>query len=304
MFGKSFLAALAALTLLGATAPLASKPASEAQGAAQWAAQCKDWDEWDKSGPPFRIHGNTYYVGTCGISAILIADKAGHVLIDTGTEAGARIVARNIAQLGFKVTDVRYIVSSHEHFDHVGGLALMKELSGAEVIASPKAAAVLATGEADAEDPQHGLHPAMRPVKVDRVLDGNTLVESGDVRLRAIPTPGHTPGALSWMWRSCAGGPCEDIVYADSLSPISSDSYRFSDHPVYLLQFHEALERVRMIGTMGCTILLTPHPSASGIRAKLHAGDITSVEPGCTAYADGIKARLDARLAKEAAAPQ
>lgn len=301
MFGKSAVASLAALTLLGATAPDPSELSPQARDFVQWASQCKDFDEWDKPGPPFRIHANTYYVGTCGISAILIADKAGHVLIDTGTEAGARIVARNIAQLGFKVTDVRYIISSHEHFDHVGGLAGMKELSGAQVIASPKAAPVLESGLADVEDPQHGLHPPMRPVKVDRILDGNSRVDSGDIHLLAISTPGHTPGALSWMWRSCEGEHCEDIVYADSLSPISSDSYRFGDHPVYLRQFREALERLRMIGSMGCTILLTPHPSASGMRGKLIAGNLSSVEPGCAAYAQSITERLDARLAKEAA---
>ncbi|MEO6581743.1 MAG: MBL fold metallo-hydrolase, partial [Sphingomicrobium sp.] len=103
---------------------------------------CKDWDEWDKPAPPVRIHGNTYLVGTCGISAVLITGSAGHVLIDTGTEAGADLIARNIRALGFRLEDVRYLLHSHEHLDHVGGIARLQQLTGARLVASPAAAAV------------------------------------------------------------------------------------------------------------------------------------------------------------------
>src|SRR3990170_5693986 len=85
-----------------------------------FAAACKDWDEWDKPAPPVRIHGNTYLVGTCGISAILVTGSDGHILIDSGTEAGADLVADNIRRLGFKLGDVKYLLHSHEHLDHVG----------------------------------------------------------------------------------------------------------------------------------------------------------------------------------------
>ena len=90
------------------------------------AAVCKEWDDWDKPAPPVRIHANTYLVGTCGISAILIAGDEGHVLIDSGTEAGAELVAENIRQLGFRLGDIKYLLMSHEHFDHVGGLARLQ----------------------------------------------------------------------------------------------------------------------------------------------------------------------------------
>lgn len=266
-----------------------------------WTQQCTDWDEWDKPGPAFRIHGNTWYVGTCGISAILITSPEGHILIDTGTEAGPEIIARNIEALGFQPEDVRFILSSHEHFDHVGGTAAMRDLTGAQVVASPEAAQVLMSGRASSEDPQHADLPPMRPVEVDRVLDGNTSVRLGENRLLAIPTPGHTLGALTWLWRSCDGEDCRDIVYADSLSPVSSEGYRFSDHPFLVRVYQEALARLGTLSGMGCSTLLTPHPSASGMRDKLLTGNL-SAAPGCREYADGLATRLDARLAEEAQA--
>src|SRR6185437_10520614 len=88
-----------------------------------FASECKDWDDYDKPAPPVRIFGNTYLVGTCGISSILITDPAGDILIDGGTDTDAPLIAANIRRLGFQPTDVRYLLNSHEHFDHVGGLA-------------------------------------------------------------------------------------------------------------------------------------------------------------------------------------
>ena len=114
-----------------------------------FAAACKDWDEWDKPAPPVRIHANTFLVGTCGISAILITGSQGHVLIDGGTEAGADLIAANIRKLGFRLGDVKIILQSHEHNDHVGGIARLQQLTGAQVYASPVAAKVLATGVAN-----------------------------------------------------------------------------------------------------------------------------------------------------------
>ncbi|MGH6728946.1 MAG: MBL fold metallo-hydrolase, partial [Sphingomicrobium sp.] len=95
----------------------------------RWAAACKDNDKWDAPAPPVRIHGNSYYVGTCGIAAILITGNAGHVLIDGGTEQGADAIAENIRRLGFNLRDVKFLLHSHEHFDHVGGTSKLHRLS-------------------------------------------------------------------------------------------------------------------------------------------------------------------------------
>jgi len=260
-------------------------------------AECEDWDEWDKPTSPFRVFGNTYYVGTCGITALLIESDDGLILIDGGTRAGADIVVRNIRWAGFAVEEVKLLLHSHEHFDHVGGLAALQRMSGARLLASPQAAPVLASGIAANDDPQAGMHEPFEAARVDGIIVPGEPVRLGNVELLPIATPGHTPGALSWQWQTCeAESHCRTIVYADSLSPISSDDYRFSDHPAYVADFRAGLAR---LAALDCDILLTPHPSAGGMRDKLVA-DTLAIPPSCRDYAAAIERRLDERLAREA----
>lgn len=291
------LAALPAL-LLAACSPnaLALPQARDTVTPQQWAATCPPDAGWDDPGPPFRIHADTYYVGTCGIAAILVTGPDGHVLIDSGTEAGALIVADNIRRLGFRLEDIELLLMSHEHHDHTGGMAMLKELTGARLLASRQAAPVMEAGQASADDPQFGLNPGFPAVKVDRTLTEDGVIRLGPILLRAIATPGHTAGALSWQWRSCDGSDCRNIVYADSLSAISNDTYRFSDHSAYIAAFRQGL--VQLAATE-CDMLLTPHPSASGMKARAAAG-LPPDKTGCAAYSDTKLAQLEARLAKEA----
>jgi metallo-beta-lactamase class B len=299
MSGK--LSALAGAALLASACSTSAQEPEPATAMSEWIASCADWDEWDKPGPPFKVFGNTWYVGTCGIGAVLVTGDDGHVLIDSGTEAGAEIIAANISALGFKPTDVKLLLHSHEHFDHVGGMAKMKALTGAELVVSEQAAPVFESGEASLEDPQHGLHDPMTPVKVDRVLGEDKRIALGNLRLGAMATPGHTPGALTWQWESCEGETCLDIVYADSLSPISSDDYRFSEHAAYVAAFMDGL---RGVSTLECDILLTPHPSASGMRDRILEGGSLRDATACLQYSAGIMRRLSTRLSEETGATQ
>jgi len=290
---------VAAGLLLAAAAPAPPPQALATEAQASWARQCKDWDDWDKAGPPYLIHGQTYYVGTCGIAAILIVGPEGHTLIDSGTDAGAKVVAANIRKLGFKPADVNTLLMTHEHHDHVGGMARLQKLTGAHLVASPRAAPVLDSGIADPDDPQameHARFPAAHVTDVLNLKDGEARI-LGATELRAMATPGHTPGATSWQWKSCeTEDRCLTIVYADSLTPVSSDGYRFSDHPGYLAAFRASLAK---IASLDCDILLSPHPSASGMRDRLLKG--TLVDPqGCRAYAAKLSKQLEERLAKEA----
>ncbi len=261
-----------------------------------FSAECEDWDNWDKPARPFRIHNDTYYVGTCGISAILIAGDGGLVLIDSGTQAGSLVVEKNIAALGHSITDVKAILTSHEHFDHVGGLSRLQKLSGATVYTSAEATSVLRTGRDNPEDPQAGMHDPMASVagEVRAVSDGEILPLAG-VAITAIATPGHTPGAMSWQWESCDGGDCVSIVYADSMSPVSSDDYRFTDHAEYIALFRKSIAR---LAAVNCGILLTPHPSASDMLTRARRG---TLEGGmaCAEYANSRTTALNERLAKE-----
>jgi len=266
------------------------------QSGPAWAAACKDSDDWDRPAPPVRIHANTYLVGTCGISAILVTGSDGHVLIDGGTEKGADLVAANIRRLGFKLPDVKYLLHSHEHFDHVGGIARLQQLTGATLVASAPAARVFATGTASADDPQAGMHKPFPAASVGRTIADGGTVRLGNLMLTAMATPGHTSGALSWRWESCDGGVCRTMVYADSLSPVSRDDYRFSDHPAYLAAYRAAIAKV---AASRCEILLTPHPSASAMKERMTARQPLFDPAGCRTYADALTRRLDERLATE-----
>ncbi|WP_265528711.1 subclass B3 metallo-beta-lactamase [Sphingomicrobium marinum] len=257
---------------------------------------CTDWDDWDKPAPLVRIHGNTYYVGTCGIAAILITGDGGHVLIDSGTEARASVVAANIRRLGFDLDDVKVLLHSHEHFDHVGGMGKLKSLTGAALYASSEASQVFASGVVRPNDPQSGMHAPMALVSVDRVITDGDVVRLGNIEVTAIATPGHSPGAMSWRWGACEQATCHRIVYADSLSPVSSDQYRFSDDANYVAAYRKALDRV---AEAPCNLLLTPHPSASDMVDRFAGRAPLVDEAACVNYANSVRARLDARLAKE-----
>ncbi len=261
-----------------------------------WIESCEKWDLWDKPGPPFRIYGNSYYVGTCGISVILITSDEGHVLIDSGTEAGAKVVVSNIESLGFLIKDVKILLHSHEHFDHVGGMAYLQQLSGAQLLTSVKAEPVINSGVSSDDDPQKGvLEPFLAAEVGGTVLHGKAVI-LGDLKMTPFATPGHTPGALSWQWQSCENDACLNIVYADSLSPISSDSYLFSDHPEYVQAYRLGLET---LARLDCDIVLAPHPSASQMRDRLSSQKGLIDSMGCKNYAQGVLNRLQKRLLKE-----
>lgn len=271
-------------------------PGSTFGSSQKWVDTCGDWDDWDKPGPPFRLFGNSYYVGSCGIATILIVGDEGHILIDGGTEKGAQLIAKNINDLGFSIRDVKILLHSHEHFDHVAGLAELQKLSGAKLLASPEAASALRTGIAADSDPQAGIHDPFPASQVDGIVRDGEAVILGDLRLIPVATPGHTAGALSWQWQSCESSRCLSMVYADSLSPISSDHYHFSDHPRFLAAYRAGLDK---LAALDCHILITPHPSASQLRHRLSSGEGLIDAKGCRVYAHTISERLKSRLIEE-----
>lgn len=258
---------------------------------------------WNDPATPRQLHGNTWYVGTCGISALLVTSEDGHVLVDAATPQASTQILNNIRALGFKPEDVRVIVLSHEHSDHAGGVAQLQAATNAAVLVREPAFRVLARGASDRGDPQFESLSGFPAFADAYVLPDSLLVEAGPLRLQGIATPGHAPGGTSWTWRSCDGDDCQQIVYADSLTAISDDSYRFSEHPDYVTAFRDTLSRV---AALDCDILVTPHPSASRLWSRIGpSANEPLVDSGaCRGYANYASQRLDKRLADEAAAPQ
>ena len=269
---------------------------------AQQIPPCPNCATWNAPQSPFRIFGNTYYVGPHGLSAILITSGAGHILVDAALPESAPQITAHIRALGFRVEDIKLIVNSHVHFDHAGGIFELQRLSGARVVASGWSAAVLKKGEVARDDPQFGVIRGMTPVAhVETLQDGETL-RVGTIELTAHFTPGHTPGGTSWTWKSCDAGHCLGIVYADSLTPVSADAFKFTSRPQLLEGFQRSFAFLR---SAPCDILLTPHPDTSHLwnrldaRARNSARDSMIDAAACRDLADGAADQLAKRLAAE-----
>jgi len=265
---------------------------------AEWHSACDGKESWSDPAPPLHIYGNVYDVGTCTITALLITSPKGHVLLDAATAEAAPSIAANIERLGFKLSDVKLIGGSHEHLDHAGGIAELQKRTGATVMASPAAYNAYETGKIDEADPQFGLHATYPGSDVGMILWDGLVVNEGPLHLTVHATPGHSKGSTSWSWRSCEAKRCLTVVYADSISAVSRDDYRFSDHGSYVRNFRRS---IAAIGRLDCDLLITPHPGASNLIERLDGKAPLIDSNACENYAAKGRAALDERLAKEGA---
>lgn len=267
---------------------------------------CRNDSKWTDPAAPFPIFGNTWYVGSCGLSAILITSQAGHVLIDAPMDQNVDLIERNIQRAGFNLKDIKYILFSHAHFDHVGGVARLARDTGATVVGRGADAAALEHGRGGPDDPQFRSAASFAPVaKVQRLNDGG-LVLLGPLALTPVATTGHTPGSTTWTWQSCDTQRCVQIVYADSLTAVADREYRFGDdaaHPGYLRAFRASIAK---LDRLECDLLITPHPSASAMWERFGPkARRSSIDPtACHALALRASKALDERLAHEAAPPR
>ena len=260
---------------------------------------------WLEPQEPIRLLGNTYYVGTRGLSSILITSDEGHVLIDAGVMEAAPLIAANIEKLGFKLRDVRAILHSHAHFDHVGGLAELQELTGAEVVSSKLGAKALRQGRGDPDDPQFESAEAFPAIEHVSIIGNGETLQIGHIAITGYYTPGHTPGGMSWSWYSCEKRECANFVYADSLTAVSDPSFRYTDGARYRTALSDFRWSFRIVRNLYCDILLTPHPEASdlwGRLARRDAGERDALYDmnACRAYSNQALQAFEKRLAQEA----
>ena len=258
--------------------------------------------EWNQPQKPFKVFGNTYWIGTRGLGSVLITSDRGHVLIDGALPESVPQIRDHIRELGFKIEDVRLLLNSHVHYDHAGGLGELQRLTGARVAASAPAAKVFASGTSGPDDPQYGILPPIERLKVAEVIREGQVVKVGSLIARPHMTPGHTPGGTSWTWKACEGARCLDVVYADSVTPVAADGFQYTSSPLLKAFDHTfaALE------TMRCDILLTPHPGFARVLEKLAAreggkADAFIDSGACKRYAADGRKNLAARVAREKA---
>ena len=231
--------------------------------------------------PPHKIIGNVYYVGTRTLSSFLITTSAGHILINSTYERNVRTIAKSVEQLGFKFSDVRILLGTHAHGDHQEGDALVKELTGAQVMAMREDVPAL-----EAMRPNGKTHP------IDRRLRDGEEVSLGGATLVAHLTPGHTRGCTTWTMKAAEGGKTFNVVFACS--------YR-APAPVTPEIEAEFTRTFKMLRALPCEVPLGDHPAQYNMSAK-HArlasgGPNPFIDPAnCWAEAEIQEAMFRAQL--------
>lgn len=210
--------------------------------------------EWARAVEPFRIAGNIYYVGGANIASYLIATSRGLILIDTGPREMAPVIRAGVVKLGFRLEDIEILLVSHAHWDHVEGLAAMKAVTGAELMAMADEAPALSSGR--------DLSPlgdvGWEPVAVDRVLHDGDEVVLGEVRLRALWTPGHTRGCTSWVTSVQENGKRYQVAFVGS--PAANAGVPLLDNRQYPSIARDLARTHRVLGALKPDIYLTFHP--------------------------------------------
>jgi metallo-beta-lactamase class B len=260
--------------------------------------------KWNKPTEPFKMIGNVYYVGTDGLASYLITSPQGHILVDTVMPEATSQIKASIEKLGFKVTDIKYLLNTHAHIDHTGGLAELKQASGGKLVA----------GEADKPLLEGGYYPgaqedaalAFPPVKVDRTVREGDTVTVGDVTLTAHETPGHSPGCTSWAFSVKDGDAMRSVLIFCSGTVALNRLVPNPTYPGIVTDYRQTFARAK---DMKVDVLLAPHPEMYRMqdkRAMLSDGAPNPfVNPGeFNAYAATLEKAFEDALAKQTADAQ
>jgi metallo-beta-lactamase class B len=237
--------------------------------------------------PPHQIIGNIYYVGTRTLSSFLIVTPAGNILLDSTYERNVLTIQKSVTDLGFKFSDVKILLANHAHGDHQEGDALVKQMTGAQVMAMAEDVPAL-----------QAMKPGGKEHPIDRILRDKDTVTLGGVTLTAHLTPGHTRGCTSWTTVVQEGGKTYNVLFGCSLRPPGVITPAIAD------EFTRAFKLVR---ALPCDIQLGDHPAQYGMHAKYaklqSGGPNPFVEPAtCMQEADLGEAMFNAQLAEQKSA--
>lgn len=229
--------------------------------------------EWTAPQAPFRIIGNTYYVGTQELAAYLIVSPKGDVLIDGTLAQNVPQIERNIRTLGFKLSDIKLILNTHAHFDHAAGIARIKEDTGAVFDASAGDKPILETGTISF-GPTASVH--FPPVKVDHVVTDGETVGVGEIRLTAHLTPGHTPGCTTWTWNETEDGKTYRVIDICSITVAGNPLVDNKAYPQIVSDYRSSIAKLK---SMHADVFLAPHASFYDPQKKLAARNAGAPHP-------------------------
>jgi glyoxylase-like metal-dependent hydrolase (beta-lactamase superfamily II)/type 1 glutamine amidotransferase len=236
--------------------------------------------------PPHKVIGNVYYVGSRDLASYLVTTSEGHLLINSGFEETVPLIRTAVESLGFKMREIRYLLASHAHDDHVGGHALMQELTGSKVCVMRGDDEVIAAG---GKGQYLYTDSRWRPCAVDRVLKDGDKVTLGGTTLVARRTPGHTRGCTTWTWRVADAGKNYDVVVIGS--PNVNPGYKLVENKDYPEIAADYAETFKVLSSLPCDIFLGAHGAYYGMEAK-HA-QLKSASANVFIDPEGYKAYVE-----------
>lgn len=221
---------------------------------------------WRQAVAPTRIASNIHYVGTAGLSSFLITTTAGSILLDSGEPESVPLIRASIEKLGHQMPEIKILLAGHAHYDHVGGHAEVKRLSGAKVYVM----------DADREALQSGVDRSAlgaqgwAPVAIDRVLKDGDTVTLGETTLTAHLTPGHTQGCTTWTMTTDDGGPRLEVAFVCSVTVNEGVTLVGNRRVPAIAQHYE--QAFRLLRGLSPDIFVAEHPSVFGFEAKAARG--------------------------------
>lgn len=268
-------------------------------------AQASETDRaWNQPVEPFRIAGNVYYVGANEITSYLITTPKGHILLDAGFKETVPQITANIVKLGFKVADVKYLLNSQAHYDHAAGLADLRSLTRAKLLASVEDAKLLARGGKD--DPNFGDQYPFEPVTADKTFSDGWNLKLGGTKVTASVTPGHTKGCTTWSTTVNEGGKKVNVIFVCSTTAPGYNLINNAKYPEIANDFNRTFERMKGFKV---DIFLSAHASQFKLAEKMQAlrrGTQPNpfIDPqGYKAYLDATEEAFRERLASQSKRP-
>jgi metallo-beta-lactamase class B len=225
--------------------------------------------EWAKPYEPFRIVGNVYYVGTADLACYLITTSKGNILINTGLAASTPMIEGNLNALGFKLADVKILLTTQAHWDHNGAMAEIKKKTGAKLMVNEKDVPSMEDG-GNSDYAYGGSGSTFQPVKVDRSLKPDDIITLGDVKLKILHHPGHSKGASSFLF-TVTDDKKSYVVLIANMPTIVTDK-RLSDVAAYPTLSEDMATTLASMKSLSFDIWLSSHASQFNMHSKHKPG--------------------------------